>query len=251
MNLTETHLQIETGLTTIPALMMTRQPDDVSRATILVYHGLGADKSVQRKELGWLAVAGFRAICLDLPHHGERRDNYLDRIDDLSPIEKHLAVMQIVAEGMLEIPAIVTFCLNHFQQPVGVCGISLGGFLTYGAVTADNRIQAAVPILGSPDWQAPHKGEVPIEQRALVMNAPLNFPESFPPCALFAANAGLDEHVPPEASRQFIDDLQPYYADFPERLAYQEYSQSEHFMRDADWEDVWQRVIGWFDRFVV
>jgi len=84
----------------------------------------------------------------------------------------------------------------------------------------------------------------------LLRQAPMNFPEKFPPCALLASNAAKDIYVPPNPSREFSRVLQPYYSDDPERLKYVEYAESGHFMREQDWNDLWDLIIFWFEKYL-
>lgn len=216
--------------------------------TVLLYHGLGAAKETQRKELAWLAEAGLRGICIDARHHGERADGVLELLAaDPNP---HFRVMKIVHDTAMEIPAIVDTCLSAYGGKIGIAGISLGGFIAYAAVPIEKRLQACVPILASPDW-APRQGEpVTDDLRRLLDDAPSNRPQLFPPCALLAANAGKDIHVPPGGSREFVQRLATEYRRTPERLKYLEYPESEHMMREEDWARLWDEAIGWLRSFL-
>lgn len=248
MNLREFKIRIPTPTGTAPSLVI--EPECAQRkGAILVAHGLGAEKEVQRKEMIWLAEAGFSVVALDAPHHGERKDGYLETLSRQVDSEAHTLAMKIVQEAVTEIPAIVEYCLQRFTRDVGITGISLGGFIAYAAVVAEPRLKASVPILGSPDW-SPKAGSPPSATLEFLERAPVRFPHKFAPCALFAANAGKDIFVPPAASREFVLSLQPTYQKFPERLKYIEYPESEHFMREQDWNDLWRQIIEWFDLFL-
>ncbi|MHB2018618.1 MAG: alpha/beta hydrolase family protein [Candidatus Xenobia bacterium] len=72
---------------------------------------------------------------------------------------------------------------------------------------------------------------------------------ALPPRALLVQNAGRDENVPPEASRQLVDSLRSHYRE-PERLCYREYPESAHFMRESDWNELWASTIAWFERWI-
>jgi hypothetical protein len=240
--------EFKTRVTTSKVPILVMEPES-SRGTVLLYHGLGAAKEVQRKEMVWLAEAGFTAVCVDAPHHGERDDGLLEAIGQMSDAEAHPRVMNIVREAIAEIPVLVDHCMSEYSDNVAIAGISLGGFVAYGAVPVEPRLKAAVPILGSPDW-APKNGEPSSEMRQLLEQAPVHFPDRFPPCAVFGANAGKDIFVPPAASRAFFQTLDKMYQDFPDRLKYVEYPESEHFMREQDWNDLWRDVIDWFGRFL-
>jgi uncharacterized protein len=247
MNLRESNIRIPGTLGSVSALIL--EPENGSKGTVLIYPGLGASKEIQRKEMNWLAEDGFTAVCIDPPHHGERDDGYLEALAPLPDSKAHLGFIQIVQEAIREIPSIVDFCLMRFQQNIGITGISLGGFITYGAVVCEPRLKAAVPILGSPDW-SPKKSSNDSEFLKVIKSAPVHSPHKFPPCALFAANAGRDVSVRPDASRKFVAQLRQFYELFPEKLKYVEYSESEHMMREEDWYDLWRQVLEWFNRFL-
>jgi hypothetical protein len=231
------HIQkflIPTGNGDAPVLLY--EPSGItSRGTVLLYHGLGATKEVQSKELEWLSAAGLRGLCVDAPHHGERADGLLDRIAVAE--DPHPEFIRIVQEAALEVPSLVDFCINKYGGKAGICGISLGGFISFAAVPIEKRLAASVPILGSPDWSFPDDG-------------PIYHPEDFAPCALLAANAARDVIVAPQATRSFIHLLQHHYRDCPDRLRYLEYPESEHMMREQDWFDLWQKTTAWFNRFL-
>lgn len=248
MNLQESKIKIPTPLDEAPALVL--EPEfQQGKAVILVYPGLGAAKEVQRKEMTWLAEHGFIAVCIDPPHHGERDDGHLQALARHTDAEAHPQFIRIVQEAIQEIPAIVEYCMQQYVPKIGITGISLGGFITYGAVVEEPRLRAAVPILGSPDW-SPKKASSDSAMLKMMKLAPVHFPNKFPPCALFAANAGKDVSVRPAASRQFVAALQVFYDDYPERLQYKEYAESQHMMRENDWNDLWHHVINWFNRFL-
>jgi dienelactone hydrolase len=248
MKLRELNIQIPVPSGNVPALII--EPEDSPlKATVLVYPGLTAPKEVQRKEMIWLAEEGFCAIGIDSPHHGERDDGYLEKLAPLKDSEAHPMFIRIVQDAIQEIPVLVDFCLNRNSGNIGITGISLGGFITYGAVVMESRLTAAVPILGSPDWSPKRKPNDP-EMLRLMEFAPIRFPKKFPPCALFAANAGKDVSVHPSNSRRFVKTLQPYYRDCPDHLKYVEYPESEHMMRPEDWHDLWRHTLDWFHRFL-
>lgn len=238
---------IPTGNGPAPVLMY--EPErSVCAGTVLLYHGLGAAKEVQRKELEWLCSANLRGVCVDAPHHGERSDGLLNLL--ASAENPHPEFIRIVREAAFEIPTIVDYCIDRFGGKVAVCGISLGGFIAFAAVPIDKRLAASVPILGSPDWNQ-RDGRAPSKLLLELMeHSPVKHPASFPPCALLVANAGKDAQVPPQAARDFVKSLRPHYRDCADRLQYLEYPESEHMMREQDWISLWQKTTAWLLRFL-
>lgn len=212
---------------------------------VLVYHGLGASKEVQRKELDWLAGAGFLGIAVDAVGHGERR---WPDFEERMRADSANAFLEMVRRTVDEIPALVDHLSERFgPSAFGITGISMGGFITYAAPLVEPRLRAAVSILGSPDWNV---GPGTSPSPALLEQSPHRFPERYPPLALLALNAGRDVNVPAQHARSFVQRLQPLYAGSPERLAYHEYPDAEHFMPEAEWNDLWGRTVDWFRRFL-
>ena len=209
------------------------------RGTILFYHGLGAKKETNLKEYEGLARRGFLAVGVDNAGHGERRYDDFEYRMSLPGFEDFLTEM--VRDTVQEIPRLVDGLEAMGLAPrnrLGICGISMGGFIAYGGVPAEGRIRAAAPILGSPVWKGSSNG------------SPHKIPDRFYPAAILAQNAGLDVNVPSEGSRNFIKKLKSCYRDDPRRVEYVEFPQSGHFMREEDWNLLWENVLNWFDRYL-
>ena len=149
--------------------------------------------------------------------------------------------LSMVQETSEEIPCVIDELVKKgLTDPakIGVCGISMGGYITYGSVLFEKRIKAIAPVLGSPKW------------KSSINSSPKNHPEKFYPVALLAQNAGQDSCVPPEFARDFHKLLIPYYKESPERIAYIEYPQSNHFMIEEEWNELWENVLNWFEKFI-
>ena len=212
------------------------------RGTILFFHGLGASKETGDKELTSFANNGFLAIGLDNVGHGHRRYNDFDyRLSSSNP-EFETEFIRAVSLTAAEVPAIIDELIakhNANPQRFGVAGISMGGFVTYAALTEDQRIKAACPILGSPEFNG-SPSESPHHQLDL-----------FYPRAILSQNAGKDQSVPPRAAREFTRALSPYYEQNPSLLKYIEFPGAGHFMPESDWNRLWQNVIDWFVTFLI
>jgi dienelactone hydrolase len=242
----ELKIHIPTPEGTAPALLHFRRGGARFRGTVLVYHGLAASKEVQRKECQALAEAGLLAVAVDAVGHGERRfPNFESQVSSNQAFHHMLDMVNRSAD---ELPAIVNALealLGSRAGRFGVTGISMGGYIAYAAPSREPRLEAVVPVLGSPDWRLGAWPDDPLLPRS-----PCLAPQGFPRRALLALNAGRDRSVPPTASRRFVEELRPLYRDSPDRLDYREYPESEHLMREEDWNDLWARVVRWMERFL-
>lgn len=236
--------ELRLHLSGVPAwLLFADSPvEAAARGTVLFYHGFTACKDVQGKELASLAQRGFLAVGLDNVGHGERRYANFDKHFSFITPNALKNFIAAVRETALEVPEVIDALLRQglvHPDKIGVSGISMGGYIAYGAVLADSRIRASAPILGSPKWGSMHK------------DSPHFFPHKFYPAALLSQNAGDDQNVPPHFARDFHKSLEPYYAEDRERLVYLEYPGVGHFMPEHEWSVLWENVLRWFEKFLV
>lgn len=205
----------EFWLREIPLLAMANRPHGPYPGTVLLYHGLKADKSTHRKELEQLAERGFLAIGVDAHGHGQRSRSG----------SAGAGILDLVRPTVAEIPGLLEGLASMEQTgPFGITGISMGGYIAFAAPQLSDRLRAVVPILGSPVWERSQ-------------DSPHLHPEPYRQTALFAWNAGRDVNVPPGPAREFVARIGQTYREYPE---------SDHFMRAEDWEDGWQRTLDWF-----
>lgn len=227
-----------TRLGPTPAVLVSLGPPEAAAAkgTVIFFHGLGASKETHLEDLEALAARGFLAVGLDNIGHGDRPPTP-EQLGLVARLGWQGAFLEAIRRTSDEVPAILDALTERFNaRRFGVAGVSMGGYITYAAVLRDRRLTVAAPILGSPFWDgAP---DSPHRQASL-----------FFPVALLAQNAGQDTTVPPRFAREFHKELQPLYAQAPERLAYVEYPHSGHFMRTEDFGAVRERAVAWFERF--
>jgi uncharacterized protein len=94
-------------------------------------------------------------------------------------------------------------------------------------------------MVGSPEWTLPWP------------DSPHRHAERFYPIPILSHSAELDEYVPAHYVRNFRDRLTPLYAESPERLCYIEYPGVGHFLTPELWQETYQRVAVWFERWLL
>lgn len=209
-----------------------------ARGCVLFYHGLGAGKAMHRSELALLAGQGWLGVGIDAVGHGERIDP--GAVARLRGRDPEAAFLELVAATTDEVPPLVDdLVARGWAVPgrVGVVGISMGGFVAYGAVLRDRRIAAAVAITASPAWGA----------RA---DSPHRRPDAFHPVALLSVTAAEDARVPPAPVHALHRALAPRYAATPERLRHVEHAGAGHWMGPQAWQATALETVAWLDRFV-
>jgi uncharacterized protein len=225
----------ETSFTTCLGQAPARITESSGGPPVLLLHGLSACIEVQEKEAIALAHAGFTAVTIDAPHHGRRRSGLLDEMAAASPQRAHFLLLQLVTEAARELPDLIA-TLGAGGKKVGVVGISLGGFTALAAFEHHPRADATVSLLGSPDW-TPRDGDPSEEVQRLMPKAPMHHAARFVSAPLLLANAGRDALVPAEPARRFVARLNSA------RARYLEYPESDHFMREQDWNALWDETI--------
>jgi dienelactone hydrolase len=223
----------------IPALVASRGGAEhaARRGTVLVYHPLGKDKDVHAGDLARLAESGFLAIGVDAIAHGERRIAHGMIRFLADPLG---ALREVVSSTAAEVPGLIDLLLARgWAHPgrIGIAGVSLGGFVAYGAAVADRRITAAACLLASPDWGG-------------AVQSPLRNLDRIFPLALLSVTASADAVVPPGPARRLHAALAPRYASAPERLRHVELAGERHHLSDAAWNRAQAEADAWFERFL-
>ncbi|HOX42895.1 MAG TPA: alpha/beta fold hydrolase [Myxococcota bacterium] len=209
------------------------------RGAVLHYHGFGADALRHLPELRRLARAGFLAVGVDAVGHGTRRFP-----DFEARFAAHLAEQgfhEVVERSVAEVPGIVDALVAEGLSDgarLGLAGVSMGGFIAYGAALRERRLRAVVALLASPVW--PGFGE----------RSPHAQAARFPPVALLSQLAGGDELVRPGPARELHARLAPLYAAHPERLRLVEFPGAPHLMPPRPWRQAVMGMVAWLERFV-
>lgn len=216
----------------IPAILYARNDlfNAKNRRAVIMYHGSSASKETHGKELSSLADAGFMAIGIDNAGHGERKYPNFEELfshDNLDMIEN---MLKAVDETALELPTVVKFLSSKFGIPskkIGILGISMGALIVYKALSKAN-IKCAVPILGTPKY-CPYEAD--------------EYLKSYAKTCMLSLNAAKDQYISNKETIHLHSILKKRYKTYKERFLYKEYSDSNHFMLPADWDDCWSKSI--------
>jgi dienelactone hydrolase len=210
---------------------------------VLLLHGLGANADVQRWELHALAKWGLSAVGVDAPHHGARRDGWLDELAGMGLPDSHARLLHGIRESVPDVSRVIDHVVHEGHWPIGLAGISFGAYTALAVAAEDSRVRATVSILGSPDW-TPREGPITEELHALMRHAPVHRPWDCARHPLLLLNAGRDSLVPPHWARDFARTLWERHPELGSHVEHYEYPESEHMMRPKDWDDLWGRALG-------
>ncbi len=235
---------IETGGLWVPVIIA--EPPK-PRAVLLVGHGLGVSKEAQLPEIENLARSGFVGIVYDAPHHGDRRDSFLDLMNQADEIHRHDLYLSIIEQASGETPQLIKIFKEKWHLPVGVSGVSMGGFIAFASALRDPGPDFLVSIIGSPDWYS-FSMKVEIRDFACPRVSPKDFPEKFKNLKILAVTAGKDEVVLPEPAKEFIMELKKRFPENSGAFQLEEFPLSGHLMREEDWLLAWKKIISWLEK---
>lgn len=225
----------------IPVIKLHHEPRP--GPAVIVLHGLGSSADVQRYEMNRLAEHGLSAVGVDAPHHGARWDGWVDSMGWEGPAKYHSNLLRLVLESAQDVCRVIDHLTWEGHGPIGLAGVSLGAYTALTVATWDPRVRATVSILGSPDWS--HRdGHMNDELHWLMGQAPVHRPADLARHPLLLVNAGRDNLVPPHWARDFSWRVREHMPWLGSHVEYVEYPESDHFMRSEDWDDLWNRALG-------
>ncbi|NOK10692.1 dienelactone hydrolase family protein [Corallococcus exercitus] len=214
---------------------------------VIVLHGLFSNADAHRRELEALAYWGLAAVGVDAPHHGSRRDGWLDGMPSLGPADAHARFLSFIREAVPDVSRVIDHVVGEGHGPIGLVGVSFGAFTALAVAAEDSRVQATVSLLGSPDW-TPRDGHVTEELRGLMQHAPVHRPWDCARNPLLLLNAGRDQVIPAHQARDFAHRLWGEFPGLGAHVGHHEYPESDHTMREEDWNDAWGRTLGFLRR---
>ena len=231
----------------LPSLSVAREGLGANAPWVIVLHPLGSRKEKMLPGLYAFAQIGCRAVALDARWHGERPG--ADEREARQQAD-FFGTTASVIEGTVSDVARLLDALG--AERVAVHGISLGGYIAFGALLSEPRLQAASVAIGSPDWAAPMQAfglgpGNPFYDRAAAVSPLALLPAVLPPRPLLMQHGTLDETVSVDGVMALEQSLRPLYASAPGRLHLELYPGLGHVYSD----DMERRALEWIARFMV
>ena len=233
---------VEEFIGDIPILMVYKSSEiGKFKGTILFYHGLESNKEKHIDVYKRLAQEGFYVVGVDSCLHGKRRPDNFSEIFTWDNLDVWRLFLNTVYETACEIPTIIDYLVESkisHPEHIGIAGVSMGGYITYTAITLDPRIKVAAPLIGSPHYHDDRE------------ESPERHIEQFEGVYLLSQTGGLDTTVPPLEARKFHVRLEEAFPYSKQRYKYIEYPESEHSLREEDWFAAIDEMAEWFKRYL-
>jgi dienelactone hydrolase len=187
----------------VPALLAIPKTGGKPFPLIMVQHGLGGSKDVDYIRLPALALAkaGYATLRIDAHSHGERAP--ADGAQDT--VARVLGMVQSGGweQSIVDMRRGLDYCATRDDidmERVGYMGVSMGAIMGGVLCGVDDRIDAAVLMLGGS--LAPLGGFMPGLLDAI---DPANYIANFAPHPLLMLNGKQDPLITPVAAQQLYD----------------------------------------------
>lgn len=226
----------------IPILHLYKQGKGHERLPFVLFiHGYTSAKEHNLHYAYLLAEKGFRVVLPDVQFHGERSIS-------VEQHELHFKFWRIVLQTIHELQILK----EHFEKQnlidvdkIGVVGTSMGGIITLGALTQYSWINTAVSLMGCPAYQSFAKMQIEHFQQTGA-NIPFNedeikeqidqlrpfdlsiHKEKLQNRPLLFWHGKKDTVVPFVPTYKFYEEIQPLYAENPERLHFEIEEEAGH-----------------------
>lgn len=140
----------------IPALHAVKSGNREKELPLIFFvHGFTSAKEHNLHFAYLLAEKGFRVILPDAVLHGERADGR-------SEVEMMFEFLNIVINTISELDKMkkVLAAKGLINDHIGIVGTSMGGMVTFGALTQYDWIKAGVTLMASPKLEAFARGQI-------------------------------------------------------------------------------------------
>ena len=264
-----------TTIADVPIIIVA--PEEAESCPIIFHvHGFGGTKKAGVAMGYRLAAEGMVCVCVDADMHGDRLDPRLTALlegaaDYVYPrdtgLDSYFELHKIVKRTGGDVGRLI----DHFAADprvdtgrVGVTGYSMGGFTTYYTAAHDPRVYAAAALISFPAlaerWEdviaesasyekwadAIASVEAETAERTAFIRAmdPYEKLRDFHPRPLLMIQGDLDTDAPKFYTVKLYRELQPLYADHPDRLALHVYDHVAHRVTGPMRDD----VSAWFKK---
>lgn len=220
----------------IPAILFKPKAIEEPIPTIIFYHGWSSNKEAQRMRGFTLAAVGYQVLMPDAIYHGERNPIKDYGIEEMAKYFWEI-VLNNIEEGDIIIEELISK-YNANPAKIGVMGHSMGGITSAGIFTHNPKLNTAVILNGSCNWQDLNNrfkeslsldmdtGELeelinrldPMNNLDLLINRPM-----------ILLNGGSDTVVPPESQESFYNKIMPRYED-QENIKFMKVENLDHFV---------------------
>lgn len=132
---------------TVHARLFT-QPAKTPRPVAILIHGYrGGVLSLEERiwPIQMFSQAGFDVALIVLPHHGNRLPSLQAR--PLYPSRDVRLTIEGIRQGVEDVRALMRILRMRGHQHIGVCGMSLGGYITSLLTTVEPELAFSVPMI--------------------------------------------------------------------------------------------------------
>lgn len=242
----------------IPVIRLRPNMEKEKFPTIIFYHGWSSSKDHQIMRGYILGNLGFQVLLPDSINHGERHP-----IDYMDPSSMKDCFWPTVLKSIEESDKIINYAIESLdadKDKIGVSGHSMGGFISSGVFTHNDKIKAGAILNGSCNWNycneliAINMGEsldIPIEDELKEMKDkwmdldPIDYLDRIKDRPLLLINGGSDGVVPMESQKGFYEAARKVYSD-KSLINFIVYNRLGHFVTTNMMEDISR----WFKKFL-
>jgi dienelactone hydrolase len=251
-------------------------PQGGGRLPVVFYiHGFGGDKRGGLELAYNLAERDIITISLDAAMHGGRLDYRVattwtgPQNGDIYPFEtgfdRFSLIMKIISETVQDITRLREFFRQDQRMDMdrmGICGTSMGGFISYCFAAQDSDVKAMATLISFPTllqrWQdgilEASLQPAMAEQMTVAANEtvgrtkeiatldPLEGLKTYAPKPLLMVCGDLDTDTHKSYSLRFYQQMKPLYADYPQNLQYKVHPNAGHRVTSAMVND----AVDWF-----
>jgi len=228
---------------------------------VFCQHGLFGSKESMMELCLTLAGEGYIAASMDAVDHGERFDPAL-MVNIMKDATSRLP--RILLGTAADLRLAVTDLLRRPEvegPPVGVAGVSMGGFAALLAAMEDQRMEVVASALAGGNLQALARQsliprliglDIDLEkageqvENLIRRHDPYHNPQKLAGKAILLVYATGDPIVPPIASESLHQRLKSFYREQPDRLKLAPHNLNLHAFTPAMLKD----ITSWFLRFL-